>query len=262
MHTPSAFLVSSRPRGTGTYLPRNLGLLLATTIALALALLGAAPASAHAQLLETDPAEGAEVAEAPAQIVLTFNENIEQIGSDVVITDAQGTEVQDGDPQIDGHDVTQALVDDRPAGQYTVQWRVVSADGHPISGEFSFDAAAAAGGEVPDDPADDPAEDPAGTGDEDAGTDPDATDPAADPGDETTADATDETGDDAPADEQAESDEGGFPWGLIFALAGVAVVLALVVRARTQLRNRDASDSGPGTDRTDHTDRGDTDTNP
>src|SRR5690625_6874416 len=126
-------------------LSRALGLALAMCAAIARSVLRAAPASAHAQRLESDPPDGEQLDEAPASVELTFNEHIEQIGSQVVITDADGNEVQDGDPLIEGPALTQDLLEERPEGEYTVQWRVVSADGHPVSGEFTFQAAAAAG---------------------------------------------------------------------------------------------------------------------
>src|SRR5690625_1792159 len=142
-------------------LSRALGLALAMCAAIALSVLWAVPASAHAQLLESDPPDGEQLDEAPASVELTFNEHIEQIGSQVVITDADGTEVQDGDPLIEGPTLTQDLSEERPAGEYTVQWRVVSADGHPVSGEFTFEAAAAAGTDQQEE--DEAAEEP-GTG--------------------------------------------------------------------------------------------------
>lgn len=239
-----------RPPGARRAAARALGVVLALCTAMALALLGAAPASAHAQLVETDPADGERLDQAPASVELTFNEHIEQIGSQVVITDAGGTEVQDGDPQIDGPTLTQDLIDERPEGSYTVQWRVVSADGHPVSGEFTFEAAAAAGAQA----------DGADASADDEGTDGAADDAAED---DATAggEAAEDSADQAPAEEPADAApvageaQGSFPWGLLFALAGVGVVLALVVRARRQLRDQAAArppaqapDQGPDRD--------------
>lgn len=238
MHTTApASPARARPLGplrTRGHVARALSL--ATVIGLALALLWATPANAHAQLLETDPQDGSEVGAAPEEVVLTFNENIEQIGAEVVITDGDGTEVQDGDPQITGPDLTQPLAADRSAGEYTVQWRVVSADGHPVSGEFTFSATEAAGGE-PEDPADGTEDDDGAATQDDIVTEDEgaaaAQDDAAGPGD------VDDSMDPAAA-------EGTFPWGLIFALAAVALVLALVVRARRQLRDREESAPAAG----------------
>src|SRR5690625_115355 len=237
-----------RPPGARRAAARALGVVLALCTAMALALLGAAPASAHAQLVETDPADGARLDQAPASVELTFNEHIEQIGSQVVITDAGGTEVQDGDPQIDGPTLTQDLIDERPEGSYTVQWRVVSADGHPVSGEFTFEAAAAAG-------ADQQEGDEAGE-DSESGAAQNETEPEA-AEDDAAADAEEEAAQQPAADPAEAADdpaaddaEDSFPWGLLFALAGVGVVLALVVRARRQIRDQtDARAAGYDQDR-------------
>lgn len=102
-----------------------------------------APASAHSVLLGTDPDDEEQLAAAPDEVSLTFNEDITDLGTEVVITTEDGDMVSDGEVVIDGPVVTQALVADRPEGAYTVTWRAVSADGHPISGEFMFTAAEA-----------------------------------------------------------------------------------------------------------------------
>ena len=57
--------------------------------------------------------------------------------------------VSTGSPQVDGSTVTQRMAADAPSGRYTVQWRVTSADGHPISGEFGFAVGRAASGGDP-----------------------------------------------------------------------------------------------------------------
>lgn len=111
------------------------------------------PAVAHDSLVSSDPAADAAVETLPAEVTLAYSaELIGGAGSTVVeVTDAAGNSVTDGDPVLDGAVVTQPLVDGAPAGDYTVQWRVVSSDGHPISGEFSFTVTTGSGaGEQPD----------------------------------------------------------------------------------------------------------------
>ncbi|MGC0141451.1 copper resistance CopC family protein [Pseudactinotalea sp. Z1732] len=222
-------------------LVRGLGIAVVGALVLAAALVWSSPAHAHAELIGSDPADGAELNEAPDEIVLTFNEPLEQIGAEVLITDADGSEVQDGDPRISGPTLTHDLTEDRPAGEYTAQWRVVSADGHPVSGAFTFTAAEATGPEAGSEPdAGDAAQD--ATEDDEARTSEGAGD--TDTGDE--AAGADAAGADAqnPADEVAETEaQPLLPWGLIFALAGIGMVLALVVRARRQLRDRE--EAGP-----------------
>jgi hypothetical protein len=108
---------------------------------LALALvLGAGPAAAHSVLLETSPARGAAVATAPSKVVLTFNEMPQGEFSTIHVTGPDGQRRDDGHVQVVNDLVTEPLAGTRPAGRYVVDWRVVSADGHPVSGEFTFTA--------------------------------------------------------------------------------------------------------------------------
>jgi methionine-rich copper-binding protein CopC len=101
------------------------------------------PAQAHDELVSTNPADRATVAVMPAQIVLTFAEAAEKVGSQVIVK-GPGGDVAVGTPVFSGVTVTQAVQPGAPAGSYTVLWRVTSDDGHPVSGTFGFTAAAAA----------------------------------------------------------------------------------------------------------------------
>ena len=113
---------------------------------LVVAALGAATtASAHSQLERTDPADGSQVAVLPDQITLTFNQNVLGLG-DVLQVTGPGGSVSAGAPTVVDNQVTQAIQPGSAAGAYTVLWRVTSADGHPISGQFGFTAAAGSSG--------------------------------------------------------------------------------------------------------------------
>ena len=105
-----------------------------------LAVAGATSAQAHNTLRSTDPADGSTVEVAPDQVTLTFDEPAVALGTQVEVRSADGTVVSTGDPVLLDATVTQALMGARPAGVYTVSWRVTSADGHPITGELSFTA--------------------------------------------------------------------------------------------------------------------------
>lgn len=94
-------------------------------------------ASAHAALESVSPADGATLTKAPTQVVLTFGEDIATIGSVVKVTGPQGSAVS-GAVVVKGPKVTQALSADLVSGAYTVTFRVVSADGHPVSGTTRF----------------------------------------------------------------------------------------------------------------------------
>ncbi|MEV6301248.1 copper resistance protein CopC [Actinoplanes sp. NPDC051861] len=128
---------------------------LVTTALLLLALLvPARPASAHANLVSTDPAQGAVLPTAPARILLTFDEAVRGVPDGVQIFDAQGALVAARTS------VTGAALTVDPAGQLgdgttVLTWRVVSDDGHPISGALTFSVGAPTTPAVAT-PADDP----------------------------------------------------------------------------------------------------------
>jgi copper transport protein len=110
---------------------------------LALLALAVAPAaaSAHARLEGTSPERGATVAREPAQVVFRFDEPVEATFGAVRVFDARGARVDDGRLLRPGHDqrvAGTALARGLPDGTYTATYRVISADGHPVSGGFTF----------------------------------------------------------------------------------------------------------------------------
>ncbi|MEU8777390.1 copper resistance protein CopC [Streptomyces sp. NPDC048606] len=115
--------------------------LLALFAALALLVGGAGPASAHAVLSGSDPADGAVLTTAPRQVTLTFTESVGLFDDSLRVLSPRNERVNPRPARhADGKDDTARveLSDDLPRGTYTVAWRVVSADGHPISGAFVF----------------------------------------------------------------------------------------------------------------------------
>lgn len=134
MPSASASLAPTR-RATGVLAA------LAGAIAVVLAFAAPAPAFAHDELLSQTPADGATLAELPAELELTFSAEplAQEGGTAVVVTDASGADLTDGEPVVDGTIVRQALTTDASIqGDITIQWRVVSSDGHPISGLSGF----------------------------------------------------------------------------------------------------------------------------
>jgi methionine-rich copper-binding protein CopC len=122
----------------------------AAPIALAAALLTAflvlvspLSASAHDSLISSSPEAGSTVDTLPTELTLTFSAKLidAEGATEVVVTDAAGESVTDGPATVNGAIVTQPLMAEAEAGDYTVLWRVVSSDGHPISEEFSFTVA-------------------------------------------------------------------------------------------------------------------------
>ncbi|RZS89904.1 hypothetical protein EV189_1683 [Motilibacter rhizosphaerae] len=112
--------------------------LLAALGATGLLLLLAAPAaSAHAVLLKAVPADGTTVATAPGQLQLTFDEAVSRIGAYATLTGPSGV-VTTGTPSTVDETMSVPVQGAMPAGPYAVAWRVVSADGHPVSGTVHF----------------------------------------------------------------------------------------------------------------------------
>jgi copper resistance protein C len=101
-------------------------------------LVGSAPASAHNSLVSSSPADGADLARAPGAVTLTFDQPVGRKFGVVAVTGPDGDEVQRDTLHVSGATATQPLHPLRQPGAYKVAWRVVSADGHPITGTFSF----------------------------------------------------------------------------------------------------------------------------
>lgn len=120
---------------------RSGGLLVLLALAALWSVAGVAaapPAAAHAELVSTDPAEGARLAEAPDRVVLTFTEGVSLGAGYARVLDASGRRVDAGDAAVDGDAVVVPLRAGLPDDGYLVTYRVVSADSHPIAGAFSF----------------------------------------------------------------------------------------------------------------------------
>jgi copper resistance protein C len=129
---------------------RSLAARLLLTLMAASALLASAagPASAHNTLLSSTPSDGETVPRMPEAVVLVFDDSAIAMGAQVVVTGPSGP-VQTGSPTVVDNSAQQPLAAGAPAGNYTVAWRVTSADGHPITGTFQFTARAAGGGQAP-----------------------------------------------------------------------------------------------------------------
>src|SRR6185312_3186541 len=122
---------------------RVVALVLAVGAAL---LLGAAPAWAHSQLDASNPANGASVATPPSSVSLTFNEDVQPGFTVITLIGPDGKDYHRGDVTETDQTVKVDALPLGPAGQYQIGYRVVSADGHPVSGKTSFTLTAAGPG--------------------------------------------------------------------------------------------------------------------
>lgn len=226
------FLSSTRPPATSfATRPSRSRRLAASLAALCLTATGAGAASslvaapvaqAHSVLTSSSPEQGATVEASPREVTVTFNEDISpEFATLTVMRD--GTNEAEGEAKVDGATLSVAVPDLDPA-TYTVGYRVVSADGHPVQGSFDFSVAGGAAGTSTN-----------GTGD---------------------ADAT-------PADSDATEDDAqqsSAPWAPIALLAVLAVALIggafyFLGRQRRQFREL-SGDPGSGTDFDTDTDTG------
>jgi copper transport protein len=103
----------------------------------------AAPASAHAALVATDPASGAVVPDAPNKITLTFSESIQIVTGKIQVLAPDGSRADQGSPAQDGPTITIPLRTGGGRGTYLVSYRVISADSHPIGGSITYSVGAA-----------------------------------------------------------------------------------------------------------------------
>ncbi|MER6026349.1 copper resistance protein CopC [Streptomyces sp. NPDC001851] len=120
---------------------RTLVLLLLAVFGALLA--GAGPASAHAALTGSDPAQGVVVKQAPSQVALTFSEKVAMNDDSLRVLDPRGKPVQTGRPaNLSGTTYAVRLRSGLGKGTYTVTYQVVSADSHPVSGAYTFSVGA------------------------------------------------------------------------------------------------------------------------
>jgi copper transport protein len=135
--------------GSGRTRTRRVAALLVGLGALIGLLLGtAAPASAHAALIRTDPADGSVVQTAPQRVVLTFSEGVLLSADSLRVLDPRGTNVATGAPghaagKDSGSTATVPLRSGLGNGTYTVAWRAISQDSHPVAGAFTFSVGSA-----------------------------------------------------------------------------------------------------------------------
>lgn len=110
---------------------------------LAIMVLPATPAAAHAKLTASNPQAGSMVSATLPAITLTFSGPVKPELTTIVVAGPDGVSRSAGAPTLADVTLTQP-VNALPQGQIKVTWRTVSADGHPINGTFDFANAAPA----------------------------------------------------------------------------------------------------------------------
>ena len=110
-------------------------LLAAVTAALAVLLFGAGTAGAHSVPVASTPDNGAQIATGPERASVTFNEALQSGFASLTVVGPDGNLwSKDSKPAVDGPTVSVEVGELGPVGEYTIAYRVTSADGHPVSG--------------------------------------------------------------------------------------------------------------------------------
>lgn len=112
--------------------------LVVALLAMTALLIGAPTASAHSVVTGSNPADGAELAEGPEQVSISFNEVPQSEFATLNVVGPDGNLWSEGDPRIEGQSVVVDVRELGPTGEYTIAYRVTSADGHPVSGTVAF----------------------------------------------------------------------------------------------------------------------------
>ncbi|RLQ06695.1 copper resistance protein CopC [Micromonospora sp. BL1] len=119
---------------------RSVTALLAAVLT-ALLLVPATPAAAHNSLQEATPARDARLTAAPTQVTLRFLQRLNPSFTTVTVSDAGQRTVPTSAPAVDGATGTVTIDEPLGNGTYTVAYRVVSRDGHPVQGSYRFTVA-------------------------------------------------------------------------------------------------------------------------
>ncbi|WP_166533131.1 copper resistance CopC family protein [Blastococcus xanthinilyticus] len=195
-------------------MPRILFVAAATVLASLLLVLSGGTALAHTGLQSSTPADGETLTAAPGAVTLTFSSAVASEFAQIAVTGPDGESVTSGEVTIDGAVVSQP-VSTRGDGAYVVAYRVVSDDGHPVSGQLTFTLTGTGGAATESAPAEPTL----------------ANTPAPTPDTETAV---------SPAADSDTDSDAGSSWGLWVLLAAVAVVLV----AGTWLALRRRSSTG------------------
>lgn len=201
---------------------RRFGAALAAALFAILSMLAvAAPASAHVELTGSSPGANSTIETVPEEITLRFSSHVSD--GEVIVTSPEGQTMAYGSAEASEDEITQTIdLEYATAGMYSVSYRVVAEDGHPIMGRFTFQTTqSVATGEA------------GGTEGTDA-----ATEPSGVPTDATDSSGSSDPGTDATQSESqgvSADDEGGVDLLVVavpVVLIGAALVLWLLSRRK------------------------------
>jgi methionine-rich copper-binding protein CopC len=110
-----------------------------------LAFLSAPSSLAHGEITSSFPQADSVEATVPTEVWIDFDGPLQTIDGQEInsleVIDSSGTVVNEGELVIEGGNIWTKLSDQTLAGAFTVNYRIVSVDGHPVEGSYSFGAA-------------------------------------------------------------------------------------------------------------------------
>ncbi|WP_208804367.1 copper resistance CopC family protein, partial [Microbispora triticiradicis] len=126
--------------------PPALALLVWPVLALLAVTLVATPASAHNVLVSSDPKDGAVLDDLPRTVTLTFDQAVRADFARIAVTGPDGAHYEHGEVTVEGGNISIAVRPPAapgkaftvPAGSYAIGYRIVSNDGHPVTGTLRF----------------------------------------------------------------------------------------------------------------------------
>lgn len=127
----------------------RLRMLAVPLLALLAVMLVATPARAHDVLVGSDPKDGAVLGAVPASVTLTFDQAVRRDFARIAVTGPDGAHYEQGEIRVDGTNVSIGVRAGAPAGAYAIGYRIVSNDGHPVTGTVRFTVASAGGAPAP-----------------------------------------------------------------------------------------------------------------
>ena len=109
-----------------------------------LALFSSPVAFAHGEIVSTFPEQYSNATPIPAEVWIEFDGNLQTLDGQSIntidVVDATGLTVSYGDPVIEGGKISTKLSGQSAPGVFTVNYRIVSEDGHPVEGSYTFNA--------------------------------------------------------------------------------------------------------------------------
>lgn len=113
-------------------------LLIAVFAAMAIHWVPSGPAAAHDQLISSTPTASEELDASPDEVTLEYSAEVMTMGAELRLTDSAGKQYSVDEAKFEGTRVVAGISEDLPDAAYSLAWRVVSSDGHPISGVVPF----------------------------------------------------------------------------------------------------------------------------